>query len=389
MDYPPESWVDNRFSSELPVLRARGESQDLEFMRKFPSNAQDLAKEIAAFATSNNGVILVGVDDDGGIVGIDNIETARDRDILVRRVEGMCRGPVKPAITPSVAFALEDSKIVLVIRVPKGPQPFYSSSNIPYVRHGRESRPAEPHEVVELVRRGLGIVPSPAEPDEASNHVTEVASVLRDLLVYGDEAEQRDLNPLLDNLMSVFSSAADQLRYLATWDEAATFGWQNELLELAEKADRVGQYRHYLGSESWRAYLKLVRDCVVSATALRRKYVDGFPYSAKTAVWAARRLREIQRTLSSLAERADSLIAAGRFDELQTEASDVGLSLAQLAYMGLDRQTPELIDKLKAVARELHLADSPLQSRGNGIQQLAQRLKDASKTVQEVAEALK
>ena len=59
-DYP--EWVDQQLSDELAVLRVRGEGQRLEYISEFPDQAGNLGKEIAAFATSNAGTILIGVD---------------------------------------------------------------------------------------------------------------------------------------------------------------------------------------------------------------------------------------------------------------------------------------------------------------------------------------
>ena len=66
MDIP--SWADEGLSKDLPVLRSRGEGQNLDYKGKFPENTSDLAKEIAAFATSNQGTILIGVSDPGNLV---------------------------------------------------------------------------------------------------------------------------------------------------------------------------------------------------------------------------------------------------------------------------------------------------------------------------------
>ena len=45
-------WADKTLSLEMPKLRAKGESQDLEYKENFPEQTRDLGKEIAAFATS-------------------------------------------------------------------------------------------------------------------------------------------------------------------------------------------------------------------------------------------------------------------------------------------------------------------------------------------------
>jgi len=76
-------------SQELPALRARGESQSLEYIECFPVQARELAKEIAAFATTNQGLILLGVANNGDLVGLGDAFTQEGRDLLLRRVEGI------------------------------------------------------------------------------------------------------------------------------------------------------------------------------------------------------------------------------------------------------------------------------------------------------------
>ncbi|AXB80068.1 helix-turn-helix domain-containing protein [Novosphingobium sp. P6W] len=70
MDNELPSWADAELTHELPHLAAASETQTVEFKREFPKHAGDLAKEIAAFATSNAGMILLGVEDSGEIIGI-------------------------------------------------------------------------------------------------------------------------------------------------------------------------------------------------------------------------------------------------------------------------------------------------------------------------------
>src|ERR1700720_2070176 len=98
-EIPEEAWVDPEASRQLVIMCAQGEGQTIEFMRSFPEQAHELAREIAAFATSNAGTVLIGVDNKGSCVGV-SARSATERDLLLRRVEGICKGPVKPAITP-------------------------------------------------------------------------------------------------------------------------------------------------------------------------------------------------------------------------------------------------------------------------------------------------
>jgi len=199
------NWADENLSKDLPVLRARGENQDLEYMDCFPKNTHELAKEIAAFATTNAGTILIGVSDDGELKGIKDTTTPEERDNYLRRIEGICRRTVKPSITPTVKYSCEDSKTVIIIFVPKGSQPVYYSSGKPYIRHITESRPAEPHEVIELIRQWLPVDQiGEEEVDPFSQIISELSSVIIEVIIYAEEAEQRNCNPWLDMWRSQF-----------------------------------------------------------------------------------------------------------------------------------------------------------------------------------------
>jgi Putative DNA-binding domain len=97
---PMPPWADADLSQRLSHLAASGERQDLEYKERFPAQARDLAKEIAAFATSNSGTILLGVAKSGEIVGLADCETASGRESLLDRIAGICAKTVTPSITP-------------------------------------------------------------------------------------------------------------------------------------------------------------------------------------------------------------------------------------------------------------------------------------------------
>lgn len=132
---------------------AIGEGQHIEWMEAFPDNAWELRKEIAAFATSNPGVIFLGIADDGTVVGIPGMETVASKDAMKRRIDGVARG-VNPSVTVATTFHVDDRELTTVrIVVPDCPEPVYYAENVPYLRSGQESRPAKPHEVKGLHRK--------------------------------------------------------------------------------------------------------------------------------------------------------------------------------------------------------------------------------------------
>jgi predicted HTH transcriptional regulator len=143
------AWVHGPLSSELPLLRERGEGQELEFKREFPPQAHDLAQEVAAFATSGTGRILLGVADNGELVGL-AADDGSAREKLRQRAQGIVR-TIRPNVKAECLFALEAEKTILCILIPQQDEPVFYYEGRPYIRDGSSSRPATPEEVKDHV----------------------------------------------------------------------------------------------------------------------------------------------------------------------------------------------------------------------------------------------
>ena len=121
---------------------ADGEGQRIEFKEDLTGNASDLCKEIVAFATSNDGVIVIGVNDDGEICGYGDQR---------ERVEPLVTS-VRPLPSADVDLITMQGHPICMVRVSKGAGPVYLYNERPYVRQGSLSRPATPDEVRDLHR---------------------------------------------------------------------------------------------------------------------------------------------------------------------------------------------------------------------------------------------
>jgi predicted HTH transcriptional regulator len=142
-------WADTPLSNELSMLRSQGESQQLEFKEAFPAQGHELGKDIAALATAGGGRILLGVADDGRLVGLPAADGSA-RDAHMRRAQGIV-GQVRPLVSATYLFAEESGNFVLCIQIPKQTEPVFYSDFRPIVRDGTISRPATPTEVQNLV----------------------------------------------------------------------------------------------------------------------------------------------------------------------------------------------------------------------------------------------
>ena len=388
MDYP--EWADSTLSSQLGELRARGENQELEYMARFPQNVRDLAKEIAAFATSNQGIILLGVSDEGDLLGLSTAEQPKGRDILLRRLQGICSGVVKPAITPSARFAVEDGKPVLVITVPKGSQPIYYCHGKPYVRHITESRPAQPYEVIDLISKWLASTAGTesTEIERRSQFISSLASTLVDVLIFGAEAEERSIHPWLDMWQAQFRQAASELRDLATENPAQAPEIQKDLKDLAKKLDETGSFEMYMGSAPKLA--ELINQVMSTARAVKTKYVDTVPLSEGSRSDAKDSFFKLVRRLGDLSSRANGLTEQGRIDEVQAETSEIGYALLRLsAYTGAFPQ--EHVTDIAAAGRGLHLLETcPIfLDGGKSVASVVDTVLKASHTLDALASELK
>jgi len=80
---------------ELLELISKGESSTLEFKRKI-SSYEKIAKEIAAFANTIGGYLLVGVDDNGYIIGV------RSEKSIQEQIETACEFYIDPPVIPHI-----------------------------------------------------------------------------------------------------------------------------------------------------------------------------------------------------------------------------------------------------------------------------------------------
>jgi hypothetical protein len=135
----------------LGIALVDGESSEVEFIEEFPGNTRELAKEIAAFSTSGEGVIYLGVNDSCEVCGLTGADSSESKDALIQRLSGITSGVIKPPVDVQAHFISQGDKIVLRILVPKGPHPVYYVGNTPYLRHLDKSRPAEFDEVQRLI----------------------------------------------------------------------------------------------------------------------------------------------------------------------------------------------------------------------------------------------
>lgn len=132
---------------EIKELIDQGENVSVEFKTK-DVRTESIAKEIVAFANSNGGIILLGVEDDGDIAGIDSGKNIEEW------VMNICRNNVIPAILVEYSEVEFDNKTVGFIKVPKGKdKPYQTQRNQFLIRIGSTNRVATQSELLRLFQQ--------------------------------------------------------------------------------------------------------------------------------------------------------------------------------------------------------------------------------------------
>ena len=126
--------VTSNFS--LHDLTALGEGFTTEFKRSMPSS---LGREICAFANATGGVILIGVTDDGEIVGVTH------HNKLKSQVQSIAR-----SADPPIAVEMDSVNGVLCITIPEQHGKPYSFGGKYYIREGASSQQMSRDEIREF-----------------------------------------------------------------------------------------------------------------------------------------------------------------------------------------------------------------------------------------------
>ena len=123
------------------------ESEKIEFKSQM---LEDLYKEVIAFANTDGGIIYVGIDNEGNLTGIDNID-----ETYTRMTNGI-RDAIQPDVTMFVRYVLQDNHVIRVEVGEGNYKPYYLKSkglkpSGVFVRQGASSVPASPEQIRQMI----------------------------------------------------------------------------------------------------------------------------------------------------------------------------------------------------------------------------------------------
>jgi len=124
-------------AAELHVLTSKGEDSRLQF-KVDVTNAESLASEMAAFANSDGGNILIGVADDGSTPGLSRQDVSRLNQLIGNAASHLVRSPLT---VQTENVALGNDRVVIVLTVPKGmDKPYFDKNGVIWLKVGADKR---------------------------------------------------------------------------------------------------------------------------------------------------------------------------------------------------------------------------------------------------------
>ena len=134
----------------IRFILSQPEGKTLEFKRDL-SSSRPVMKTLIAFANTAGGKLVIGVDDNKKIFGVDHPLDQEER------LCSMIADSIAPRLVPNIELVTIRNKTLLVAEVfPSGQRPHYLKAEGPengvYVRLGSTNRKAD-HELIEELRR--------------------------------------------------------------------------------------------------------------------------------------------------------------------------------------------------------------------------------------------
>ncbi len=128
------------------------ETENIEFKSQF---TEEIYKEVIAFANTDGGVVYVGIDNDGNVVGLTDVDKE------YTRITNGIRDAIQPDVTMFVRFTVQDNKVVRITVSEGTNKPYYlkgkglKPSGV-FVRQGTSSVSASPEQIRQMIKESDG-----------------------------------------------------------------------------------------------------------------------------------------------------------------------------------------------------------------------------------------
>jgi len=169
------------------------EGKTLEFKRDLTS-LRPILKTLVAFSNTAGGTLIVGKNNDGTIIGVENVL------LMEEKLANAISDSIYPPLLPEIEIASVDGRSLLVISVSHWRGPFYLKSqgetNGTYIRLGSTNRIAGPEMLEELKRSIMKVSFDQLPCPKTSNSSLDTERIKKAFSKIGKKMNQKTLETL-------------------------------------------------------------------------------------------------------------------------------------------------------------------------------------------------
>ncbi len=139
---------------ELIELIGRGEDSRSQFKQNV-TNPESVAGDLVAFSNSMGGRIVIGVDDQGTVVGLSSDDIRRINQLISNAATNL----VRPSVNPTTENIALGGRLVVVVTVQEGvSKPYADNRGVFWVKSGADKRRVTSREELQRMFQGAGLV---------------------------------------------------------------------------------------------------------------------------------------------------------------------------------------------------------------------------------------
>jgi len=196
---------------ELIEMIGRGEDSRTQFKQTI-TNSESLAGDLVAFSNSKGGKMIIGVNDQGTVVGLSNEDIRRMNQLISNTATNL----VRPSINPETENVSVGGQLVIVVTIPEGiSKPYADNHGVFWVKSGADKRRVTSREEVQRMLQSADLV----HADEVPVEGTTSGDI--DLEHFSDFFEKQYREPLENELEKAGISLGQLLNNLGLSREAA------------------------------------------------------------------------------------------------------------------------------------------------------------------------
>lgn len=136
--YPAEQGGEFELSPEsIEKIIEQGENDNLEFKVEISKNRDELVETMVAFANSEGGIILLGIEDNGVIRGVPDSEAQKIEERITNLNTEYCEPPVQFRTN---SFVIHERNVIAVVVNKGNARPHWLKNRGPMIRRGSTDR---------------------------------------------------------------------------------------------------------------------------------------------------------------------------------------------------------------------------------------------------------